>query len=40
MASKDEKNLAAVADKIAKMKEPERSLVQRRTRSSWPPSQR
>ena len=29
MASKDEKNLAAVADKIAKMKEPERSLVQR-----------
>lgn len=29
MASKDEKNLAQVIDKIAKMDEPERSLVQR-----------
>lgn len=29
MASKDEKNLAQVVDKIAKMDEPERSLVQR-----------
>ncbi|TSI18727.1 DUF1801 domain-containing protein [Brevibacterium aurantiacum] len=28
MASKDEKNLAQVLDKIAKMDEPERSLVQ------------
>lgn len=29
MASKDEKNLAQVIEKIAKMDEPERSLVQR-----------
>ncbi len=29
MASKDEKNLAQVIDKIAKMDEPERSLMQR-----------
>ncbi|GGC69045.1 DUF1801 domain-containing protein [Hoyosella rhizosphaerae] len=29
MASKDEKNLAQVIDKIAKMDEPERSLVRR-----------
>lgn len=29
MASKDEKNLARVIDKIATMEEPERSLVQR-----------
>ena len=29
MASKDEKNLAQVVEKIAKMDEPERSLVQR-----------
>ncbi|WP_300268939.1 DUF1801 domain-containing protein [Microbacterium sp.] len=29
MASKDEKNLAQVTDKIAKMDEPQRSLVQR-----------
>ncbi|MCS3841997.1 DUF1801 domain-containing protein [Microbacterium sp. AK031] len=29
MVSKDEKNLAQVLDKIAKMDEPERSLVQR-----------